>query len=316
MPAADISLLRLATRGSALARAQAALAAKALQAPGGVEIETVIVHTEGDRRVDVPIGELDGQGWFTAELERSLLDGRADVAVHSGKDLPSMLAPGLSVAGYLHRADPRDGVVTNGNRSLAELPPGSTVGTSSARRAGLLAGLYPALRSVAIRGNVDTRLRKLEAGECDALVLACAGLDRLGLGDRCSERLDPMTFVPSPAQGAIALEAISDSGGVASVRCGCRPSDDRRRGCGACCACRSRRRLPAAARRLGTDRGWTAVPRRRARCRRDGSSRRGIRSASMTRRSLASWWPSASDDGSRAAARGAEDRRHPSAGAG
>ncbi len=211
MPAADTSLLRLATRGSALARAQAVLAARALRARGGVEIETVIVRTEGDRRTDVPIGELDGQGWFTAELERSLLDGRVDVAVHSAKDLPSMLAPGLSVGGYLLRADPRDGVVSMGDRTLAQLPAGSTVGTSSARRAGLLAGLYPGLRPVGIRGNVDTRLRKLDAGECDALVLACAGLDRLGLGDRCAERLDPITFVPSPAQGAIALEAVADS---------------------------------------------------------------------------------------------------------
>lgn len=212
MPAADISLLRLATRGSALARAQAELAAQALRASAAVEIETVIVRTEGDRRVDVPIGELDGQGWFTAELERSLLDGRADVAVHSGKDLPSMLASGLRIGGYLQRADPRDGVVSLGDRTLAELPAGSTVGTSSARRAGLLAGLYPGLRPVAIRGNVDTRLRKLDAGECDALVLACAGLDRLGLGGRCAERLDPVTFVPSPAQGAIALEAVTGSG--------------------------------------------------------------------------------------------------------
>lgn len=217
MPAADISLLRLATRGSALARAQAALAAEALRAPGGVDVETVIVRTEGDRRIDVPIGELDGQGWFTAELERSLLAGRADIAVHSAKDLPSLLAPGLSVGGYLRRADPRDGVVARGNRTLADLPAGSTVGTSSARRAGLLAGLYPSLRPVAIRGNVDTRLRKLDDGECEALVLACAGLDRLGLGDRCSERLDPITFVPSPAQGAIALEAIT--GSAASRMC-------------------------------------------------------------------------------------------------
>jgi hydroxymethylbilane synthase len=212
MPAADISLLRLATRGSALARAQATLAADALRSNAGVDIETVIVRTEGDRRTNVPIGELDGQGWFTAELERSLLDGRADVAVHSGKDLPSLLAPGLGVAGYLRRADPRDGVVSSGGRTLEELPAGATVGTSSARRAGLLASLHPGLRPVAIRGNVDTRLRKLESGECDALVLACAGLDRLGLGDRFSERLDPVAFVPSPAQGAIALEAVLASG--------------------------------------------------------------------------------------------------------
>jgi hydroxymethylbilane synthase len=211
MPAADISLLRLATRGSALARRQAALAAAALHAGGKLEIETVIIRTEGDRRAQTPIDQLQGQGWFTAELERSVLDGRADVAVHSGKDLPSELAEGLSVAAYLARADPRDGVVSAGDRSLAELPPGATVGTSSARRAGLLAALHPHLRPVAIRGNVDTRLRKLESLEVDALVLACAGLDRLGLGNRCCERLDPMKFVPSPAQGAIALETVRGS---------------------------------------------------------------------------------------------------------
>lgn len=211
MPAAETSLLRLATRGSALARAQTLLASNALTASAGVDTETVIVRTEGDRRTTAPIDQLEGQGWFTAELELSLLDGRADVAVHSGKDLPSALASGLSVAAYLPRADPRDGVVAVDGRTLAQLPAGATIGTSSARRAGLLAALYPALRPVAIRGNVDTRIRKLEAGEYDALVLACAGLDRLGLGDRCTERLDPVTFVPSPAQGAIALEAITGS---------------------------------------------------------------------------------------------------------
>jgi hydroxymethylbilane synthase len=211
MTSADTSLVRLATRGSALARQQAQLAATALRTSGGIEIETVIVRTEGDRRAQTPIEELEGQGWFTAELERSVLDGRADIAVHSGKDLPSVLAAGLNVAGYLPRGDPRDGVVSTGDRRLAELPSGATVGTSSARRAGLLAALYPGLRPVPIRGNVDTRLRKLDSLEVDALVLACAGLDRLGLGARCCERLDPHEFVPSPAQGAIALEAAIGS---------------------------------------------------------------------------------------------------------
>ena len=212
IPAADTSTLRLATRGSALALRQTVLATDALRAGGCADIATLVVRTEGDRRIDAPIDQLDGQGWFTAELERSLLDGRADVAVHSAKDLPSALAPGLAIAAYLARADARDGVVTAGGAGLAALPSGATVGTSSARRAGLLAALYPDLRAVPIRGNVDTRLRKLEAGEFDALLLACAGLDRLSLGERFSERLDPTVFVPSPAQGAIALEAVSGSG--------------------------------------------------------------------------------------------------------
>jgi hydroxymethylbilane synthase len=210
--------MRLATRGSALALRQAALAADALSAAGQEVVETVIVRTEGDRRVDSPIDQLEGQGWFTAEIERTLLDGRADVAVHSAKDLPSVLAPGLSIGAYLARADVRDGVVSAGGLQLEVLPAGATVGTSSARRAGLLAALHPQLRPVAIRGNVDTRLRKLDAGEFDALLLACAGLDRLSLGDRLTQRLDAATFVPAPAQGAIALETVA--GTPAARACG------------------------------------------------------------------------------------------------
>ncbi|MGA8523872.1 MAG: hydroxymethylbilane synthase, partial [Candidatus Dormiibacterota bacterium] len=211
MPAAETSTLRLSTRGSALALRQAALAAHALQAAGSLDLETFVVRTEGDRRTNAPIDQLEGQGWFTADLELSLLDGRADVAVHSAKDLPSALAPGLSIAAYLVRADARDGVVTASGRRIEELPAGATVGTSSARRAGFLAALYPGVRALPMRGNVDTRLRKLDAGEVDALVLACAGLDRLSLGHRFTQRLDALEFVPSPAQGAIALETVTDS---------------------------------------------------------------------------------------------------------
>jgi hydroxymethylbilane synthase len=213
-PAAETSTLRLATRGSALALRQATLAAESLRAAGHDDIETLVVRTEGDRRVDAPIDQLEGQGWFTADIERSLLEGRADIAVHSAKDLPSTLAPGLTIAAYLARADVRDGVVSASGDLLEALPPDATVGTSSARRAGLLAALYPNVRAVAIRGNVDTRLRKLDAGEVDALLLACAGLDRLSLGSRFTQRLDPTEFVPSPAQGAIALETVVDSAGA------------------------------------------------------------------------------------------------------
>jgi hydroxymethylbilane synthase len=223
MPAADTSTLRLATRGSALALRQAALAANALLEAGSHEVVSLVIRTEGDRRNDAPIDQLEGQGWFTADLERSLMDGRADVAVHSAKDLPSALAPGLNIAAYLARADARDGVVSTTGRGLEELPSGATVGTSSARRAGLLAALYPRLQAVPIRGNVDTRLRKLDTGEVDALLLACAGIDRLALGTRLTQRLDPLVFVPSPAQGAIALETLA---GSAPARA-CEPVDDR-----------------------------------------------------------------------------------------
>lgn len=203
--------LRLGTRGSALARAQAALAATALGQAGVTDIETVVVATHGDRHPETSVEELSGQGWFTAELQRTLLAGEVDLAVHSYKDLAVERPEGLVLAAVMPRADPRDAVVTSDRVPLAGLPDGSRVGTSSHRRIALLAALHPELECVAIRGNVDTRLRKLAAGEVDALVLAGAGLDRLGLGERAVTRLDPAQFVPAPAQGAIAVEARAGS---------------------------------------------------------------------------------------------------------
>lgn len=209
-PATEAAVLRLATRGSALARAQSGLAAAALHARSGAATELVIVSTGGDRNQSTPIEQMEGQGWFTAEIERALLDGRADIAVHSAKDLPTEPTPGLEVIALLPRADARDALVTRGG-GLEALPQGATVGSSSARRAALLGGIRPDLRCVPIRGNVDTRLAKLDRGEVDALLVAAAGLDRLGLSARVTERLDPRWFVPAPAQGAIALQAVTGS---------------------------------------------------------------------------------------------------------
>ncbi len=213
----EAAVLRLATRGSALARAQAALASEAIGRAGGLGTEILIVRTEGDEHQSTPIGQLEGQGWFTAAIEQALLDGRADVAVHAAKDLPTELAAGLEVAAVLPRADPRDVVICRDGGSLASLPDGASVGSSSARRAALLADLRPGLRCVPIRGNVDTRLRKLDDGEVDALLVAAAGVDRLGLSGRIGERLDPRRFVPAPAQGAIALEVVSATPGATGV---------------------------------------------------------------------------------------------------
>lgn len=217
MTATAEAALRLATRGSALARAQADVAAAALRGAGATATALVVVTTAGDRHQATPIAQLEGQGWFTAEVERSLLDGRADVAVHSAKDLPTELTAGLEVAAVLARGDARDALVTRDGRGLADLDPGTTVGTSSARRAALLAGMRPDVRCVPIRGNVDSRLRKLDGGEVDALVVAAAGLDRLDLAGRIAERLDPRLFVPAPAQGAIALEVVAGSQASALV---------------------------------------------------------------------------------------------------
>ncbi|MEO8899714.1 MAG: hydroxymethylbilane synthase [Candidatus Dormibacter sp.] len=210
-PAAGVAVLRLATRGSALARAQAGLAAAAIEAEGGAGARLVVVTTGGDRNQSTPIEQMEGQGWFTAEIERSVLDGEADIAVHSAKDLPTTLAPGLDLVALLPRGDPCDALVTRDGKALCHLPDGATVGSGSPRRSALLAAIRPGLRCVPIRGNVDTRLRKLDAGEVDGLLVAGAGMDRLHLSDRVAERLDPRQFVPAPAQGAIALEAVAGS---------------------------------------------------------------------------------------------------------
>jgi hydroxymethylbilane synthase len=209
--------LRLATRGSRLALAQAEQAAERLRA-GGVEITgTVVIRTQGDERPSLPVRRLEGEGWFSAALEVAIAEGRAEAAVHSAKDLPSRLGEGLIVAAFLERADPRDGLVSRGAGGLLELPTGAVIGTSSARRAALLGALRPDVTAAAIRGNVDTRLRKLDEGEFDGLLLACAGLDRIGGADRIAERLDPRVFVPAPCQGAIALE--TPARGAASDAC-------------------------------------------------------------------------------------------------
>jgi hydroxymethylbilane synthase len=204
--------LRLATRGSRLALAQTEIARAAL----GGDTEVVVVRTAGDRNQSTPVGEMEGQGWFTGELEAALGDGRADCGVHSAKDLPSELGAGLEVSAYLPRADCRDALITSDVATLASLPPRSRVGTSSARRAAFLLAARDDIDVVAMRGNVDTRLGKLDSGEVDAIVLAAAGLDRLGVTERITEHLDPEVFVPAPCQGAIALECVA--GGAAARR--------------------------------------------------------------------------------------------------
>jgi hydroxymethylbilane synthase len=194
-------MIRLGTRGSTLAIAQAQLVADALD-----DAEIVPIATAGDRDRTRRFDQIgDGRGVFTREIERALLAGEVDAAVHSAKDLTGDMPDGLVVGAILERGDPRD-AVCGPFGSLAEMPAGSRVGTSSARRAGLLAELRPDIRVVPLRGNVDTRLAKLDAGEADAIVLAAAGLERLGLADRIAFLLDPDTFVPEAGQGAIAVQ--------------------------------------------------------------------------------------------------------------
>ncbi len=211
-------VLRVGTRGSALALAQSRLVVEALE-PAGVEARLVVIETDGDRRApDTAWGE----GAFVAALEAALLDGRVDVAVHSAKDVPTDLDRRLEIAAYLPRADPRDALVVRAGaaaQTIDDLPVGARVGTDSPRRTAFLRARRPDLAVHPLHGNVDTRLRRLDGGETDALVLACAGLDRLGLGGRIAERIAPTTVLPAPGQGAIAVEVRVDDEAAAIVRC-------------------------------------------------------------------------------------------------
>jgi hydroxymethylbilane synthase len=199
--------LRAGTRGSALARRQTELAIEALRLKGpSANVEVVEVHTEGDRDQATPLSQVAGRGVFTSELEAALLSGEIDFAVHSLKDLPTDETTELTLAAILKRGDARDAVVSRDGMRLDELARGSRVGTSSSRRAAQLRLHHPALEPVSIRGNVDTRIRKLRRGEYDAIVLAAAGLARLDRLDEATQVLGTDEMLPAPGQGAIALQ--------------------------------------------------------------------------------------------------------------
>lgn len=198
--------VRIATRGSELALWQAHEVARRLRDALRVETEIVALETSGDR-LKGSLAKVGGKGLFVKEIEEALLAQRADVAVHSAKDLPAAGHPDLVFAAFLERADPRDALVgASPAATLGSLRPGARVGTGSIRRAAQLRRLRGDLEIVPLRGNVPTRLRKLEDDSLDAIVLACAGLDRLGLGDHISERIDPDVLLPAVAQGAIAVQ--------------------------------------------------------------------------------------------------------------
>jgi hydroxymethylbilane synthase len=205
--APTIAPLRIATRKSQLALWQAHHVAMLLQqAHPGLEVELVPLVTQGDRIQDRTLAAIGGKGLFIKELEAALEETRADIAVHSMKDLPGDLPAGLVIAAVLERADARDALVTAKASGLADLPRGARVGTSSLRRQAQLLAARPDLRIETLRGNVDTRLRRHDAGEMDAIVLACAGLTRLGLESRITARLDPKICLPAVAQGVIGIE--------------------------------------------------------------------------------------------------------------
>jgi hydroxymethylbilane synthase len=197
-------LVRIGSRGSRLALTQAEQAAEALRRPG-VEIAFVPITTAGDRDRTRPFGQIGDRGVFVKEIEEALLAGRIDVAVHSAKDMTSTDTAGLVVGAYLERDDPRDALI-----GAAEIRPGMRIGTASARRRAQLLALEPTLSIEPLRGNVDTRLRKLRERGLDAIVLAACGLDRLGLQNEIGARLDPSVMLPEAAQGALALQVRAD----------------------------------------------------------------------------------------------------------
>jgi hydroxymethylbilane synthase len=206
-------LLRIGSRGSRLALTQAELAADALRrAHPGLEVALVPITTTGDRDRSKPFGELGARGVFVKELEEALLARTVDVAVHSAKDMTSTDAEGLAVAAYLPRDDPRDALC-----GADGIRPGMRIGTASARRRAQLLALEPGLSIEPLRGNVDTRLRKRAERGLDAIVLAAAGLDRLGLADEIGHRFDPDELVPEAGQGAVALQVRSGDEGLVAV---------------------------------------------------------------------------------------------------
>lgn len=220
------SVLRLGTRASKLALVQSEIVRSGLMAlMPGIEVKLEHITTRGDIVQDRPLSEVGGNGVFVTAIEAALRAGSIDLAVHSAKDLPSVLSPNMALAAFLPRADARDVLVSREGLSLMSLPPGAKVGTSSPRRTWQVRAVRPDLRLADIRGNVDTRLRKLYAGEYDAIVLAGAGLQRLGLTGHVTEWLDTELMLPAVAQGALAVEVRADDALMLELAAGLNDSD-------------------------------------------------------------------------------------------
>jgi hydroxymethylbilane synthase len=214
-----LSVLRIATRGSDLALTQARHIAARITKELGHQTELVVLRTTGDRIQDRSLAKIGGKGLFVKEIEEALLDGRADVAVHSAKDVPARIAEGCVLAAYPERVDPRDALVAHERgMSLDDLPAGAKVGTGSTRRVALLRSRRPDLELVPLRGNVPTRVARVGGDDLDAVILACAGLDRLGLSDEIDERISTDAMLPAVGQGLLALETLDDGEWASRIR--------------------------------------------------------------------------------------------------
>ncbi|GAA3535479.1 porphobilinogen deaminase [Aeromicrobium flavum] len=209
-------MIRLGTRASALATTQSGWVADRLREAHGVEVELVEISTEGDRS-SAPLAQIGGTGVFVAAVREALLDGTVDLAVHSLKDLPTTPADGLTLAAVPQREDPRDVLIARDGLTLGELPRGARVGTGSPRRISQLNALGLGIEITGLRGNVDTRIRKVTSGDLDGIVLARAGLLRLGRADEATEILDPIQMLPAPGQGALACECRADDAATTAL---------------------------------------------------------------------------------------------------
>ena len=220
-------IVRIGSRGSPLALVQANEVKSRLTAAGlaAGQVEITVIRTTGDVVQDRPLGEAGGKGLFTKEIEEALLAGAIDLAVHSSKDMPTVLPPGLVLAAFLPREDPRDAFISRKAASLQELPRGALVGTASLRRQAMVKRIRPDLKATMLRGNVETRLRKLEAGEADATLLAAAGLKRLGLLSAATAILEPDAFLPAVGQGAIGIEIRADDAKARALAAGIGDAD-------------------------------------------------------------------------------------------
>ncbi len=213
-----MSILRIATRESALALWQAEhVAARLRAAHPRLQVELVPMTTRGDQILDRPLAAIGGKGLFLKELEVAMLDGRADIAVHSLKDVPMDLEPGFQLGAILERADPADAFISNHHASIVSLPAGAKVGTSSLRRQSQLRAIRPDLTILDLRGNVNTRLAKLDDGHYDAILLACAGIERLGMSTRIRGRLAAPDWISAVGQGAMAIEHLSGNRKIADI---------------------------------------------------------------------------------------------------
>jgi hydroxymethylbilane synthase len=210
--------LVIATRRSRLALWQAEHVKRRLEAlHGSLRVELLPLTTRGDELVDRRLDQAGGKGLFVKELEAAMADGRADLAVHSMKDMPADLPPGFAMAAITAREDPRDALVSTNFSSLRAMPKGCTLGTSSLRRSAQVSERFPELKISLLRGNVDTRIAKLDRGEYDAIILAAAGLSRLGLENRITARLDVADMLPAPGQGALGIECLAGRAEVAAL---------------------------------------------------------------------------------------------------